>query len=153
MVNAATNMEYNEVFYKEETKLPEDVVKDLELADPSRLSNHIEVNGRWIKIDDKRISGMVKERRTEIDRLRKYFNITDDPRKVKTTEDKSHMLKVHKDKIEPLKAGKSLEEELRKKAEKFGFAKFRKFANKRYKVTGRSVEGIINDILSGKKEL
>ncbi|KKK65398.1 hypothetical protein LCGC14_2974560, partial [marine sediment metagenome] len=117
----------------------------LEVKDPSRLSNHIEVNGRWFNIDDKRIAGMVKERKTEFRRLRKHFNVKDEVKK--DIEDKSHILKVHKEE------SKFTKEQLQEKAEKMGFEKFRKWANKKFKVTGRSTNGIIKDILSGKKEL
>jgi len=65
----------------------------------------------------------------------------------KDIEDKSHILKVHKEE------SKFTKEQLQEKAEKMGFEKFRKWANKKFKVTGRSTNGIIKDILSGKKEL
>ena len=51
------------------------------------------------------------------------------------------------------KVVKVTEEELQAKADKLGFTKFRKWANNKFKVTGRKVEGIIADILAGKTEL
>ena len=43
--------------------------------------------------------------------------------------------------------------ELENKAEEMGFTKFRSWARKNFKVTGRSISGLISDILSGKKEV
>jgi len=151
MVNAATDIQIDGHFYKEDSKFPDSIVKHLEINDPSLLSNYIEVNGRWVKIEDKRITGMVKEMKHSLTRLRKHFNIKDDPRKT-VVEDKSHMLRA-RPKKEEVKEVKFTKEKLEEKAEKMGFSKFRNWANKKFRVTGRSEQGIIKDILSGKIEL
>ncbi len=72
------------------------------------------------------------------------FLIWEDDKKVKI--DKKEEKKVPKAAIPTI-------EELEKTIEEMSFSDFRKWANKNYKVTGRSVEGIKKDILKGKEEL
>ncbi len=75
MVNAATDIQYGNDFYKSGSILPGTLVEEFERTNPSLLDNHIEINGKWIKITDKKIVGMVEERKTEFKRLRDFFKI------------------------------------------------------------------------------
>lgn len=94
MVNAATNLRYGKDYYKKGAKLPDYLVKHFEAHNPSLLSTYIEVNAKWVRIDDKGIAGMVKERKSSLSRLRDYFGITDDPRKGIPIVDNTKMLKA-----------------------------------------------------------
>jgi|GEM_PF-3646779 len=79
MVNAATDLEYNGKFYKEGTKLPEELVKEFELVNPSLLDSYIELNGKWMKIDSPNIKDWVEKNKNSDGRLRKYFGVKPKP--------------------------------------------------------------------------
>lgn len=92
MVKAATDIQYGNQFYKEDSELPEDLVKEFEKKNPEQLDNYVEVNGRWFKVDDPRIKGFVQEQKYSNHRLRKYFN---KEISLPGKEPESHMLKTH----------------------------------------------------------
>lgn len=73
MVNAATDIKYGKDFYKEGTKLPDNLVEHFKLHDLSLLDNYIEINGTWKQIDDSTIAGFVEENKKTNYRIRKYF--------------------------------------------------------------------------------
>lgn len=101
-----------------------------------------------IKIDNKQVSkDNIKD--FEITKMKKIPKVI----KPKVTKVKEKL----KDKV-PIKKKKEIKykptkKELETRADKIGFTKFRVWAKKEYKVTGRSVKGIISDILAGKKEV
>lgn len=92
MVKAATDIQYGSQFFKEGAELPLEIAKVFELKNPSLLGDRVEINGRWIKITDPRISGFVQEQRHSDGRLVKYFG-KEVPEIKKEPE--SHMLKTH----------------------------------------------------------
>lgn len=139
MVNAATDLEYNGVFYKEGSKLPKEVADILEIKNPSLLDTYIEVNGKWTEIDDSKISGFVKERKKSEKRLRSYFKIKPEIKAAK--EDKSKMLRAR-----PPTPKKYTKEVL----DGMSFSKLRKIGDK-FGVKGRSKFGLIKDILKVQK--
>jgi len=98
-----------------------------------------------IKIDGKQVSK---------DNI-KDFEITKMEKIPKLVKPKVEKIKAENPKVEKRKETKSklTKKELEDKADKMSFTKFRKWAKKEYKVTGRSIEGIISDILAGKKEV
>lgn len=98
MVRAATDIQYGSQFFKEGTELPLEISKLFELKNPSLLADRIELNGRWFKITDPRISGFVQEQRHSDGRLVKYFG--KEILEVKK-EPESQMLKTHPDKETP----------------------------------------------------
>lgn len=138
MVNAATDIEYNGVFYAEGTKLPEQVVKRFEIADPSLLSNHIEVNGRWFNVDDKRIKGYVQVNKRILRRLRLHFNIKDEPVK---KEEKVVPKKEEVKEVKP-KETKFTKEQL----ESFSFKRLRAIG-KKVGTKGRGKKELVKEIL------
>ena len=146
MVNAATDIQYGNEFYKVGSKLPDHLVKEFEQNNPSLLDDHIEVNGRWLKINDKRISGMVKERKMEFKRLRNYFNIPYVPPK-KEEEDNSNMLRVHKKK-EPVKESKKEKKYIETELKELSFSKLRKIGyNFKPRIRERSKARLVKQIL------
>ncbi len=147
MVNAATDIQYGNDFYKEGSKLPDYLVKELEQKNPSLLDNYIEVNGKWIKITDIRIKGMVEERKLEFSRLRKFYNIPFVMPKPEV-EDNSNMLKVHK---EPVVKSPPQKEKMYNKEEldKLSFSKLRKIGYEfKPKIRERSSKLLIKRILT-----
>ena len=157
MVNAATDIQYGNDFYKAGSKLPDDLVKEFEQNNPSLLGNQIEVNGRWFNIEDKRIGGMVKERKLEFNRLRKFYNIPFVMPKPEL-EDNSNMLKVHKKKVITKEEGKEEEKKSEKEVKeriyseeelkKSSFSKLRKIGyGFKPKIRERSSARLIKQIL------
>lgn len=73
MVKAATDIVYNNQFFKEGTELPSDLAKLFELKNPSLLDSYIEINGKWQRIDSPTLKGFVQERKNFELRLKKYF--------------------------------------------------------------------------------
>ncbi len=153
MVNAATDIQYGNEFYKAGSKLPDYLVKEFEQKDPSLLSNYIEINGRWMKITDIRIKGMVEERKLEFSRLRKFYNVPFVMPKPEV-EDNSNMLKVHKKKDEPPKKEDKKVEKKEKvwnevELSKLSFSKLRKIGYEfRPKIRERSSKLLIKRILA-----
>ncbi len=150
MVNAATDIQYGNDFYKVGSKLPDYLVKEFEQKNPSLLSNHIEINGKWIKITDVRIKGMVEERKLEFSRLRKFYNVPFVMPKPEVA-DNSNMLKVHKK--EPVVKSppkKEIKEKMYSKEEldKLSFSKLRKIGYEfRPKIRERKTTTLIKQIL------
>lgn len=147
MVKAAVNFTYDKVFYEEGDKIPESLVKELEEKQSHVLENFVSVNGTWYKITDPLIKGWIEARKPYEERLRKYFKVKDEKPDLNIpSSSDSNMLRAKPKKSDQRK-------KLEEKAEKLGFERFRNYANKKYRVTGRSTEGIINDIIAGKIEL
>ena len=148
MVNAATDIQYGNVFYKAGSNLPDHLVKEFEERNPSLLDNYIEVNGRWMKITDIRIKGMVQERKLEFNRLRKFYNVPYVKPKPEVV-DNSNMLKVHKKK-EPVKSPPPKKEKMYNKEEldKLSFSKLRKIGYEfKPKIRERKTTTLIKQIL------
>ncbi|MAG76360.1 MAG: hypothetical protein CL811_06320 [Colwelliaceae bacterium] len=95
MVNAAVDINYEGTFYKEGTKLPDNLVALFKENAKELLSDHIEINAKWVPIDSKGISGFVKEKKYGIKRLRDHFGIKDGDQGVpkKAEPDNSKMLR------------------------------------------------------------
>ncbi len=146
MVNAATDIQYGNEFYKEGTKLPDYLVQEFKIKNPSLLSDHIEVNGKWFEINDIRIKGMVKERKLEFSRLRKHFNIPYVKPKPEVA-DNSNMLrsKPDKPKVEEPKFKRYVKEDL----ELLSFSKLRNIGYKFVpRIKERSKKLLIKRILA-----
>jgi hypothetical protein len=75
MVNAAVDIREGKDFYKQGDKLPKAVAERFEARDPSLLDSYIEINGKWIKIEDKNISDWVEANKTRILRLKRFFDL------------------------------------------------------------------------------
>ena len=147
MVKAAVKFIYGDKSYFEGDEIPKELVPELEKHQSHVLETYVSVNGTWHRIDDPLIKGWVETRKPYEARLIKYFNIKDEkPDSNIPSSADSNMLRAR-----PKKSDKR--KKLEEKAEQMGFEKFRTYANKKYKVTGRSTEGIINDIIAGKIEL
>ncbi len=153
MVNAATDIQYGNDFYKEYSKLPGHLVEEFRQKDPSLLDDMIEINGKWIQITDPRIKGMVVERKLEFSRLRKFYNIPFVMPKPEV-EDNSNMLKIHKKKEEPIKPKPIPKKEEKEKIyseeelKGYSFSKLRKIGyNFKPKIRERSTKTLIKQII------
>jgi hypothetical protein len=98
MVKATEYAKFKEKEFKKGDSLPSDAVEFFGLHSPHIRDDYIEINGKWMPIEDPKIKGFVEmcKKNKSNSRINDFFGLKKDELKAKP--DNSHMLKTHPDK-------------------------------------------------------